>query len=144
MTKQVTFGNLTIHEHPLELGDNPACSSGAPLTIGWKAQSSSTRNLDLYEYMRGERRHGRKQLVIPVQDRAHLLLSSGYSLATIADATLSVEEVKKQRYESLKGTSLERFGSILEKTGRLPGDLINGVANLVVKPIRNTVQARSA
>ncbi len=31
-------------------------------TIGWKAQSSSTRNLDLYEYMRGERRHGRKQL----------------------------------------------------------------------------------
>ncbi len=144
MTKQVSFGNLTIHEHALELGDNPACSSGAPLTIGWKAQSSSTRNLDLYEYMRGERRHGRKQLVIPVQDRAHLLLTAGYSLNKIADATLAVEEVKKQRSESLKGGNLERFGNILEKTGRLPGDFLNGMANLVVKPIRHTVQARSA
>lgn len=133
MTKQVTFGDLTIHEHPLQLGDNPACSSGAPLTIGWKAQSSSTRNLDLYEYMRGDRRHGRKQLCIPVQDRAQLLLESGYSLNKIADATLAVEEIKKQRSESLKGTNLERFGG-----------LMSGMANLVLKPVRNTVQARSA
>jgi hypothetical protein len=132
-SKQVTFGELTIHEHPLQLGDNPSCSSGAPLTIGWKAQSSSTRNLDLYEYMRGERRHGRKQLVIPVQERAQLLLESGYSLNKIADATMAVDEIKKQRSESLKGTNVERFGSLLK-----------GMGNLVLKPVRNTVQARSA
>ena len=136
MKRQVTFGDLTIHEHPLQLGDNPACSSGAPLTIGWKAQATSTRNLDLYEYMRNERRHGRK-LCIPVQERAHLLLEAGYTLIQIGDATMSVEEVKKQRFESLKGTNLERFGGLLN-------GMASGMANMVLKPVRNTVQARSA
>ena len=32
--KQVTFGDLTITEYPIILGDNPACH-GAPITIGW-------------------------------------------------------------------------------------------------------------
>jgi hypothetical protein len=130
MTKQVTFGNLTIHEHALELGDNPACSCGAPLTISWKAHNSITRNLELYEYMRGSRRYGRKQLAMEVTDRAKLLLSSGYDIVEIANATMEVDEIKKQRAESLKGTNLERFGKMM--------------ANMSLKPIRNTVQARSA
>jgi hypothetical protein len=133
MTKQVRFGELTIHEHALELGDNPACSCGAPLTIGWKAQNSSTRNLDLYEYMRGERRRGRKQLAMNVTDRAQLLLRSGYDINEIAAATMEVDEIKKQRADSMKGTNIERFGKIM-----------GGVANMALKPIRNTVQARSA
>lgn len=133
MSKQVTFGDLTISEFPLELGDNPACSSGAPLTIGWEAQNTAVRNIDLYEYMRGERRHGRKQLTISVSDRAQLLLQSGYDINEIAAATMEVDEIKKQRAESMKGTNMERFGKMM-----------GGMANLALKPIRNTVQARSA
>jgi len=139
--KQVTFGDLTIHEHALKLGDNPACSCGAPLELEWDALSTSTRNLELYEYMRGERRK-RSKLAIPVQKRAKLLLESGYSLDDIADATLEVEEVKKQRADSLKGSPMERAGAILEKTGKLPKGLLTNLSKMVIK--RNTVQARSA
>ena len=32
--KQVTFGDLTIKEYPIILGDHPSCT-GAPITIGW-------------------------------------------------------------------------------------------------------------
>ncbi len=32
--KQVTFGDLTITEYPIIMGDNPACN-GCPITIGW-------------------------------------------------------------------------------------------------------------
>ena len=31
---QVTFGDLTITEFPVIMGDNPACQ-GCPITIGW-------------------------------------------------------------------------------------------------------------
>lgn len=145
--KNVTFGDLTVYEHPLEMGDNPAVSSGAPLMIGWKAQSTSTRNLDLYEYMHPQRRHGRKQLAIPVQDRAQILLKRGYSLTDIASAAMTVEEIKRQRAEtlrtSLKVSPLERAGALLEKTGKLPMGIFNG-AKQMFKPTRNTLQARSA
>jgi hypothetical protein len=33
-SKQVTFGDLTIQEYPIILGDNPACT-GCPITIDW-------------------------------------------------------------------------------------------------------------
>lgn len=136
--KNVSFGNITIHQHPLQLGDNPACSSGAPLTIGWNAESTHTRCLEVYEVIRGPRRHGR-QLAIPLQDRARILLQAGYSLDEIGSATLEVESTKKRRADSLKGSPLERAGAILEKTGKLPFGLLK-----LMKPTRNTVQARSA
>ena len=34
-SKQVRFGDLTITEYPIILGDNPSCN-GAPITIGWR------------------------------------------------------------------------------------------------------------
>ena len=33
-TKQVTFGDLTIREFPIIMGDNPACT-GCPITMDW-------------------------------------------------------------------------------------------------------------
>jgi hypothetical protein len=142
-SKQVTFSELTIHEHPLELGDHPSCSKGAPLTIGWESQSSATRNLELYEYMRGERRRGRKQLVMSVQKRGQILLEAGYSLNEIGNAALQVDVIKKQRADTLKNQGWDRAHLILERTGKLPKGIMNGV-NALVKPIQNSVQARTA
>lgn len=133
--KNVSFSEITIQEYPIELGDHPSCSSGAPIQIGWEPQAVFKRNLDLYEYMReGERRHGRKQLSIPVKRRSKLLIESGYSLDEIVDATLKVETAKELRAETLK----------LDTNGKLPKDILTGFAKLVIKPVRKTVQARSA
>jgi hypothetical protein len=143
-TNQVRFGDLTIREYPMVLGEHPCCSSGAPVQIGWEPLSVSTRNMELHEYMRGERRHGKKQLGISVQKRAHLLLRAGYSLEEIGDATLKVEETKKNRADTLKHMKWDRANMMLETTGAFPKGIVNGVTKFLVKPKKNTVQARMA
>lgn len=139
--KKVTFGNLTIQEYPIQLGDNPACSAGAPIEIGWVPFSRSTRNLDLYEYMmQGSRsRRARKDLVIPVHKRCGILLRAGYALEDIVGATLDVARAKKQRVESTAGClnkakSLPR--GIVEATGR--------TLRRITQPKQRTRSARMA
>eukprot|EP00934_Nitzschia_sp_Nitz4_P002073 Nitzschia sp. Nitz4//scaffold12_size214221//188083//188523//NITZ4_001532-RA/size214221-processed-gene-0.129-mRNA-1//1//CDS//3329535116//2073//frame0 len=143
--KQVQFSDITIYEHPYILGDNPACANGIPLTIEWEAQSETVRDLGLYEYMRGPRRHGRRELAIPVQERSRMMLNDGYTLEDIANTVLEVEEIKRNRADSLRGTAMERAGSFIEKTGKLPMGILNGAKNLfAVKPVQKTVHALSA
>ena len=66
----VCFGDLTIYEFKNVLGDNPAVSEGAPLTIGWKHETMNVIALDYYEFLRNQRpRRRRKDLVIPSTSR---------------------------------------------------------------------------
>ncbi len=128
--KSVSFGDITILEFPIILGENPAVSGGAPIELGWELMERYTRELQLYEYMRsGQRRKRRKSLTIPVADRARLLMESGYSIEDIAAAVMRVEEVQKQRTESLKqvATTGDRMFSILGTTGMLPLNMVKGV-----------------
>jgi hypothetical protein len=142
--KQVRFGEITIREYPMELGEHPCCSSGAPVQLGWEHQSVSQNDLELYEYTRLERRRGRRKLAIPVQRRGQLLLQAGYSVEDIGNATMDVQKIKKLRSETLKNQGWDKVNIILETTGKLPRGILKGLASLVVKPIQHTVQARSA
>jgi hypothetical protein len=128
-SKKVWFGELiTIHEFPITLGDNPACSSGAPVQLGWKALESTTRNMELYEYVRkGERKRDRRQLIIPVEKRGRILLKRGYSIDQIAEATMNADEIKEQRRETLRKQGWDRFGMVLESTGKIPRGVMKGV-----------------
>ena len=143
--KQVTFGDITIKEYDIVLGDHPNVSGGAPIQIGWDVQDVHTRNLDLYEVMRGDRRKGKKQLAIPVQKRGHMLLKAGYTLEDIGNAALAADEMKRLRQETIKNQGWDRANIVLETTGKLPNQIMGGFANLLsVKPRRKTIQARSA
>merc|ERR1711935_563250 len=84
----VTFGDLTIIEYPIILGDNPACT-GCPITIGWDPIGKHTRNLELYEYTRTQSRLSRRKLVIPVQKRSQMLLDAGYTQDQIIKRALN-------------------------------------------------------
>jgi hypothetical protein len=145
MSNQISFADIEIREYPYVLGDNPACSAGVPLTIGWKPQATSIHDVDVYEYARKSERK-RKTPKISVQKRAQILLSSGYSLEQIGTAVLLVEEIKKMRADSLKSTGLgDRTKMLLETTGRLPKEILTGMAGLlVVKPTNSSITARSA
>eukprot|EP00429_Kryptoperidinium_foliaceum_P047022 CAMPEP_0176100856 /NCGR_PEP_ID=MMETSP0120_2-20121206/50586_1 /TAXON_ID=160619 /ORGANISM="Kryptoperidinium foliaceum, Strain CCMP 1326" /LENGTH=228 /DNA_ID=CAMNT_0017434905 /DNA_START=88 /DNA_END=774 /DNA_ORIENTATION=- len=101
-SKKVFFDEIHVQEYPIILGDNPAVSSGAPITIGWDSFNSQTVDLDFFEYCRTPDRRGRKKLILSVRRRAQCLLASGYSLEDIAMATLGAEETKKMRAESLR------------------------------------------
>ena len=122
--KEVTFGDLTIREYPIILGDNPACT-GVPITIDWDyyADTGTTRNLELYEYIKAKKRRRRNKanntsnnsaaginnksntkkdicLRIPVTKRSQMLLDAGYTQNEILQCALEVLEIQKQRAES--------------------------------------------
>mmetsp|Transcript_73005 Transcript_73005/g.101533 ORF Transcript_73005/g.101533 Transcript_73005/m.101533 type:complete len:154 (-) Transcript_73005:181-642(-) len=141
--KQVCFGDLEIRSYGIVLGDHPNVSNGAPIQIGWDFHETQIRNLDLYEVMRGERRRGKKQLSIPVQKRGQMLLRAGYTLDEIGSAALEASECRKLRADSLKNQGWESARLVLETTGRIPKDILGGMAN-ILRPKRKTVQARSA
>jgi hypothetical protein len=144
---------LTIREYPVILGDHPSVSSGAPLTLGWEYLEQSTRNLELYEYTR-QRRRTRRQLAIPVDVRGQILLKMGYTIEELANATMEVEDVKRQRAESMRSSNMmDRTKLVLTSTGELPKNVVNGMAKLFtvnktpatpIKPQINKAAARSA
>ena len=138
----------------MELGNHPSCSRGAPVTLGWKPQHTHTRDFEMYEYTRVPRKT-RKQLYMPVQTRAILLLKGGYTLEEIGNATHQVEVDRKHRADSLNSQSNWRHvRMMLEQTGKLNKGIMDmtgetlkmggGLISKITKPVRKTVQARSA
>ena len=89
----VSFGDISIQEYPVELGDHPCCSSGSPIQIGWTPLTSSTLPLETYELLRSQERRTslQKTSVIPVQKRVEMLLEAGYSIHEIAFANMEIE-----------------------------------------------------
>lgn len=139
-SKKVTFGDLTIIEFPIILGDNPACS-GCPITIDWEPMRKHTRNLELYEYTRTQSRHNRRRLVIPVQKRSQMLLDAGYTQEQIIKRALVMAKIKNQREETVKSHQLQGFGKFSKNFKATLSKLNIGVGP---KPSKTTVIARSA
>ena len=126
-TKTVSFGDITITEYPIVLGDHPSCT-GCPITIGWEPMRRYTWSLDEYEQndhrlvdhhriLRGGGGGGglgNNHLVIPVRERSRILLEAGYTPRQIVERTLEVFEIRDRREESLRSSL-----SCDEKPGKL-------------------------
>jgi hypothetical protein len=54
--KVVRFTTVTVHEHPIIIGCNPAVSSGVPITIAWNSVSSRQLPIDDFEFDRHKER----------------------------------------------------------------------------------------
>jgi hypothetical protein len=112
----------------MELGDNPSCSTGVPVQLGWNAQAISTHYIERFDMMRQpKRRTSRKQLVMNIEERTDIVLNAGYSLHAIAAAALEVEAIRASRRACLKNQGWERMGTMLENTGRVPVDVMKGI-----------------
>jgi hypothetical protein len=104
--KGVTFGSLTIHEHPVMLGDNPSVSSGPPLAISWEAQASHFFSVDEYEASRPPRR-SKDTMQVPRSMREDWLRSAGYARSDFTEMNIKVLKTKKERAASAKVNLLE-------------------------------------
>ena len=133
MGKKVAFAEyLTIYEHPIEIGDNPACSAGAPIQIGWLSQRAVRRRLDIVESFRRKPCRGGKHLLMSAQSRCELLVRSGYSMEEVAEAASSALQARKQRVESLKKQrGWEHLSALMESTARVPIGMILATGNIL-------------
>lgn len=121
VSSHVTFDNITVRGYDRVIGDNPACSSGCPISIGWGYSSEITVPFEDYESYRPKSRT-KSQMHIPPSSRIGILQDWDFSLSSIVKAS---REVEKDRNQRLKTTR-----SVVRR--ELIGNAIRGVWNLPV------------
>jgi hypothetical protein len=132
------------------LGDNPAVTSGAPITIDWIPQGEVSFSVDTYEQFKPARRRRRK-LLISVSSRAILLLAAGYSIDDIADASINAQQIKFSRRESMLPTqrSWDRVSLLMENTNDALSGMMQNTGKklkslIIPKPVQHSESARTA
>lgn len=82
--KNVCWGRVAVHEHGMEMGDNPSVTDGAPVMICWQAHTTRSLTIDLYETLRPSenRRQKETDLRLGVAERAKMYVRSLNSLGS--------------------------------------------------------------
>ena len=143
----VRFGNITIHELPIIVGDNPAVSVGPPVTVDWMPTGSSSwsngGHIDDYENTNGtyaaaivvsvddydKQRpvpRNRSQLRMPSSYRTELLRRQGFSRREIMEGSKQAAVVRHRRKRTIE---LWHFAPAIEAVERVR----RGILNVTVK-----------
>jgi hypothetical protein len=94
----ISFGSVSVHTHPVTLGDNPAVSTGLPVTLDWKPVNSVCFDIDEYERMcQGRREKAEK---IHSADREAWLREKGYTKECFKRVEREINEIKASRRQS--------------------------------------------
>ncbi len=112
MDKMVQFDQVEIRHYSITVGDNPACSSGCPISLGWQYDEDSVQiSLDDYEEHRVDCRRSKDEMKIPADIRYKTLKEWNVSVGEIIMAEKECEIVRNRRqgndlgsfFENLKG-----------------------------------------
>ena len=126
-TTIVSFSSVEVRQYERILGDNPACSTGPPLTIGWKFDESKTMNMsvDDYEYDHGLNRDD-TAMVLSRQAREEMLLELGYSLKEMAMSVRKNIRLKNRRRQTVNNLSVMKVEEMVETTMKKIGNVFPG------------------
>ena len=112
----VQFGRVTIRQYNSILDANPACSSGAAISIGWDYQEFQAIDIESYESTRLRREKGVGRL--SGKRRAKILLRLGYSEEEIGQAVRSISKARSQRDQSTKNSGFNKFDDTIQSAAR--------------------------
>lgn len=117
--KKVWFDSVAINYHKMILGDNPAVSDGAPVTIGWDAHEMEVVDVECFEATRPKKAKKLSSLKLAVEDRAAILLENGYTIKQLAKTLQQVEEIQRQRAQSCEMSKWDRLNEFAESSGKI-------------------------
>ena len=114
-TSRITFSTIEIRQYERILGDNPSCSCGPPVSIGWKYNEDETVTLsvDDYEYRRPVRKES-KDLTLGKTERHRMLLNLGYARKELTSAVRTNVKLKSQRRQTVNNLALAHVEETLE------------------------------
>lgn len=89
-SRSVVFDLVIIRQYERTVGDNPSCSSGCPISLGWQYLTAEVYPIDHYELTKPKRRT-KKELYLPSGVRNDLL---------IQEWNCSPEDIRNARREA--------------------------------------------
>lgn len=98
-TKQsmmVAFSTVMVRIYSIKLGDNPSCSTGAPVCLSWNFTEEEPRPINTYE-LAARRRRKRRCLVLNPSQRFNILTEAGYSPDDLERADQERKRIQRQR-----------------------------------------------
>jgi hypothetical protein len=101
---EVQFDTIVIREYQRILGDNPSCSSGAPISLGWAYDPNHKEfPIELYERCRDGRRRDSSSMKMSSDTREQILYNKwGVSMREMHEISKVNREVQRQRLETTK------------------------------------------
>ena len=102
--RNVSFSSISIREYDISIGDNPSCSSGNPISLGWNV-STDTKDIDVDEFEQErelQRSNSSKDLRLSRDDRRNMLSDAGYSMSELVKQHREVLASKDDRAKNSK------------------------------------------
>mmetsp|Transcript_29250 Transcript_29250/g.49858 ORF Transcript_29250/g.49858 Transcript_29250/m.49858 type:complete len:407 (+) Transcript_29250:85-1305(+) len=105
----VSFDQVNIREYERILGDNPSCTSGPPLSIGWKfSPDPMVISVDDYEDGKGDTPRYKSQFLVPKQIREQMLKEhAGVSRRDIVATVRGIQKQKSQRRKTAANLNMQ-------------------------------------
>ena len=126
LKRSVSFNQVQFREYERALGDNPAVSSGAPLTIGWRYSETCSLPVDNYEEMKVEAKT-KKELLVPAHVRDSMLREqANVSSSALLKAVKEVNIAKNQRRRTVATLGQQGLHETVETIERKWKRLVTG------------------
>jgi len=117
-SKKVRFDVVEIRHYERIASDNPCCSSGPPIGIGWNFIETQKSKVNDYEESRGDRKFY-LDTVLSRSEREHLLLEWGVNMRTMAASVRAATKTKFQRKQTVINTrKLTKLEKVIDITFR--------------------------
>jgi len=123
--KKVQFASIHIRDYERVVGDNPSCTIGPPVGIGWKYDETRVIDVDTFEASRTYKK-STSHLIISREEREALLLNWGASFHDIIEAVRGNLKIKNQRRQTVTNLGkIERIEEAFESaTSKLKSALM--------------------
>lgn len=115
--REVSFHTIHIRYHPMILGDNPACSFGAPVQLDWECIEEEKHDLDVYEVERRPRRRLR-HLVLSYYRRKDILMQAGFNEDEMRSSEKQIGKLKRQRKTTGFFLPIQKMEEVVQSAGR--------------------------
>lgn len=114
---KVVFGDVVVRKYKRILTDNPACTSGPSIGIGWSYQPQTPVSVDEFERVRRPKRNS-SDLMMDRRTREKIVRRGGHTDKEIAEMMRAVNKVKFQRRQTLNNTGVEKVEFAVEMAKR--------------------------
>ena len=115
----VGFKDVHVRVHEFILCENPACSRGPSIGLGWNYYDMEIDTVDDFERNRcvsryQSRRRRQEELLLTPGTRVKIAKSLGYTTSDIADVVRRNNKIKHQRTQTILNPGVQKYEEALE------------------------------